>query len=298
MQRLEPKVLILDDDPSVTALLAEVLKQEGYEVIESNSPKDVLFLSRQFRPDLLLLDIMMPEVDGYDVCEFFRKDPELKLTRIIVLTARDDHESRVRAYQAGADVFLPKPFELDELREIVRNHTSSKLAVDRMMEDLRNLTIHDPTASCYNRKYLEKRIAEELRRLDRSPRNAVLLYIDLDQFKQINQRYGSAFGEEVLRSIAEAIRPELRDIDLLGTYQEDSFLLLLPDTSVSGAKAVVARIQEVVSSLVSLKRKRLALHASVVSAQLHKEDKLEDILDHLEQEMDKVKKFKAGQAAN
>src|SRR3972149_7826877 len=298
MQRLEPKVLILDDDPSVTALLAEGLKQEGYEVIESNSPKDVLFLSRQFRPDLLLLDIMMPEVDGYDVCEFFRKDPELKLTRIIVLTARDDHESRVRAYQAGADVFLPKPFELDELREIVRNHTSSKLAVDRMMEDLRNLTIHDPTASCYNRKYLEKRIAEELRRLDRSPRNAVLLYIDLDQFKQINQRYGFAFGEEVLRSIAEAIRPELRDIDLLGTYQEDSFLLLLPDTSVSGTKAVVAGIWEVVSSLVSLKRKRLALHASVVSAQLHKEDKLEDILDHLEQEMDKVKKFKAGQAAN
>ncbi|HJZ11312.1 MAG TPA: diguanylate cyclase [Acidobacteriota bacterium] len=296
MKRPDPKVLILDDDPSVTGLLADVMKLEGYEVLESNSSKDVLFLARQFRPDVLLLDLMMPEVDGCDVCGYFRNDPELRHTRIIVLTARDDQATKVRCYQAGADIFLSKPFELDELRQIVQNHVASKLGTDQLIEELRNMTVHDPASNCFNRRYMERRIVEELRRLERSHRQVALVLMDLDHFNQINLRYGFGFGNDVLKNVVEAIRHELRDIDLLGRYGEDSFLILLPDTTPSGAKSVVSRIQKVISSLVFLKKKRLVLHANMISKLLQKGAKLEDTLKTLENDLERVKQFKAGKA--
>jgi CheY-like chemotaxis protein len=93
---VQPKILILDDDAIVTELLTDIFESEGYTVAAFNSPKDVLYLARQFLPDVMILDIMMPEIDGYDVCEFFKRDPELRFTRIVILTARDDKESRMR----------------------------------------------------------------------------------------------------------------------------------------------------------------------------------------------------------
>jgi two-component system cell cycle response regulator len=296
MKRPDAKILILDDDPSVTGFLADVMQNDGYEVLESNSSKDVLFLARQFRPDVLLLDLMMPEVDGCDVCGFFRSDPELRHTRIIVLTARDDQPTRVRCYQAGADIFLSKPFEIDELRQIVHNHVSSKLGSDHLIEDLRKLTVHDPVSNCFNRRYMERRIAEELRRLERSNRQVAVILMQLDHFNQINLRYGFAFGNDVLKNVVESIKHELRDIDLLGRYGEDSFLIILPDTSPSGAKSVVSRIQKVISSLVFLKKKRLVLHANMISKLLQKGAKLEDTLHALEHDLERVKKFKVGKA--
>ena len=206
MQQRKPKVLILDDDPSLTDLLSVILKEEGYEVMASNSPKDVLFLARQFLPDVLLLDIMMPELDGFDVCEFFKRDAQLKFTRIIILTARDDRESRVRCYKAGADLFLPKPFEVDELRQIVSNYAESKLARERTMQELQNFTLMDRVTNAYNRHYMEKRISEELKRMQRFKRPMGLVLVHLDNFKSINVHYGYSFGNEVLKDVAEAVR--------------------------------------------------------------------------------------------
>lgn len=96
----EPKILILDDDSIITDLLTDIFENEGYRVAAFNSPKDVLYLARQFLPDVMILDIMMPEIDGYDVCEFFKRDPELRFTRIVILTARNDKESRIRCYRS------------------------------------------------------------------------------------------------------------------------------------------------------------------------------------------------------
>jgi diguanylate cyclase (GGDEF)-like protein len=288
------KILILDDDPSLTALLAEILKQDGYEVIESNSAKDVLFLARQFRPDLLLLDIMMPEVDGYDVCDYFRGDPELKFTRIVVLTALDNLESRLKCYRAGADVYLAKPFEISELREIIRNHLQSKLALDQLVNNLSDQTITDRTIDCYNRRYLEKRITEELKRVNRATRNTALLLIDLDQFQTILLRYGFAFGNEILKEVAGAIRNQLREIDLLGRYSDGSFLVVLPDTSASGAKSAASRIPNVVASLPFLKKKRIPLRVTVARSLIQKGTTLQDALDSLEAEMAKARAKQIG----
>jgi|GEM_PF-2385411 len=288
MNGRRPKILILDDDPSITDVLSEILNGEGYEVMASNSPKDVLFLARQFLPDVLLLDIMMPELDGFDVCEFFKRDAQLKFTRIIILTARDDRECRVRCFKAGADLFLSKPFEVDVLRQIVANHAESKLARERDFQELQNQTLMDTVTNCYNRHYMEKRVSEELKRMQRFRRPLGLILVHLDNFKSINVHYGYSFGNDVLKDVSEALRQELREFDLLARYNEDSFLILLPETPESGAKAVSSRVREVITSLVFLKKRKLTLQPAVYTMTFEKGTKPEDVITHLDHKLSEM----------
>jgi len=288
MRQRRPKVLILDDDPSITDLLSEILKEEGHEVMASNSPKDVLFLARQFLPDVLLLDIMMPEMDGFDVCEFFKRDAQLRFTRIIILTARDDRECRVRCYRARADLFLPKPFEVDELRQIISNYVDSKLAREREFQELQNLTLMDGVTNCYNRHYMEKRVSEELKRMQRFRRPMGLVLVHLDNLKPINLHYGYSFGNEVLKDVSEAVRQELREFDLLARYNDDSFLILLPETSEQGAKAAASRVREVITSLVFLKKKKLTLQPAVYTMTFEKGTSPEDVITDLDSKLSEM----------
>ena len=292
MKQRRPKVLILDDDPSLTELLSEILKEEGYDVMASNSPKDVLFLARQFLPDVLLLDLMMPELDGFDVCAFFKKDAQLKFTRIIILTARDDRESKVRCYKAGADLFLAKPFEVEELRQIVSNYAESKLARERTMQELQNLTLMDGVTDSYNRHYMEKRISEELNRMMRFRRAMGLILIHLDNLKSINIHYGYSFGNEVLKDVSRALRQELREFDLLARYNEDSFLILLPETTEQGVKSAASRVREIITSLGFPKKRKLTLQPAVYTKCYNKGVKPQDVLEELDQRLSELHSHK------
>lgn len=287
-EQRRPKVLILDDDSSLTGLLSEILKEEGYDVMASNSPKDVLFLARQFLPDVLLLDLMMPELDGFDVCEYFKRDAQLKFTRIIVLTARDDRESKVRCYKAGADLFLAKPFEIEELRQIVSNYAEAKLARERTMQDLENRTLMDHATNAYNRHYMEKRVSEELNRMARYKRPMGMILIHLDNLKSINLHYGYSFGDEVLRDVSDAIRQELREFDLLSRYNEDSFLILLPETSEQGVKAAASRMREIVTTLAFPKKRKLTLQPAVYTKCFDKSTKPEQVIHDLDQRLNEL----------
>jgi len=291
---VEPKVLILDDDPVITDLLAEVLQQEGFKVMASNSPKDVLFLAKQFLPDVLLLDIMMPEIDGYDVCDFFKRDAELKFTRIVMLTARDSLESRVKCYKAGADVVLSKPFEMDELREVIHSQVRGKLSTQQVFYDLQTQAVLDRTAQCYSRKYLDRRLSQELKRLERYKRTMALMLLDIDNFKVINARFGFGFGNEVLKDVAQTLRQDLRGSDLVGRYTEDSFLIVLPESTKLGARSVATRLHDDITSLVFLKKKKLALKATIATVMIEEPQKLEDVFGQLEEKLHEAQDLRLG----
>jgi two-component system, cell cycle response regulator len=294
MLRNEPKILILDDDPAITDLLSEILQHEGYKVLASNSPKDVLFLARQFRPDLLVLDIMMPEIDGYDVCEFFKKDPELKFTRIVVLSARNEKDARIKSYRVRADTFLGKPFEIDELREIIITNLLVKNTYDHIIAELQNQAMLDRVLNCYQRKYMEKRISEELKRMERSQYPVSLILFELDHFENVNIRYGFAFGNDVKKDVLEAVRHELREYDLIGRFDENSFVILLLDTGSEGLKSAAVRIHDVLSSMVFLQKKRLALDPTITILGVERGQKLEDVIPLLEEGIQRERARKQG----
>ncbi len=241
-----------------------------------------------------MLDIMMPEVDGYDVCTFFKRDPELKFTRIIVLSARSERESRIKSYKARADVFLAKPFDIDELREVVQSNLLSKAAADDIIADLERQVITDRTLQCYNRKYIEKRASEELKRADRYGYPVSAILFQLDNFETINIRYGFAFGNEVKKDVVRAVRNELRELDLIGRYAESSFIILLPDTSEEGLKIVSSRLHDVLSSMIFLRKRRLTLDPTIAALTAERGQKLEDMIALLEEELQRQRARKHG----
>lgn len=290
----DARILILDDDPSITELLLDVLKTDGYNVSAFNSPKDVLYLARHYLPDILILDLMMPEIDGFDVCAFFKKDPELRYTRILVLTARDSTETRVRAYQSGADLFLSKPFEIEEMRAMIRAALNNKVAYEQLIGDYRSQSIKDSSLQCFNWRYMESRILEELKRVDRNGRPFSVLLMDLDQFQSIISYFGHQFSHEVLRNVVDAMKNEIRESDLIGRYRDDSFILLLPETPEVGAKAAAARIQDVVSSLVFVKKRRFSVRATAVSVTVQKSSELSEVLQQLESDLKRAHDRKLG----
>jgi len=294
MESAQPRILIVDDDENITGLIADILQTEGYKVAVFNSSKDVLYFARQFQPDLLVLDIMMPEVDGCDVCRFFRNDPNLKYTRIMVLTARDDRDFRAKCYASGADLFMSKPFELDELRHAIGSNITAKRSYDRLIDELREQSILETSANCYTRKYLDKRISEELKRLDRNARPFSLVLFDIDQFRIVNERFGYEFGNQVLKSVIEAVRGQIRESDSLGRFSEDSFLLLLPETDTKGAKRVAARLRQTISSLTFLTKKRLTIRSTIVVLTVESKAKVEDVLRKLEEQLAKAQALKFG----
>lgn len=285
MNRPEAKILIIDDDPNITDLLSDILTQDGYKVIVCNSSRDALYMAQQIVPDLLLLDLMMPEMDGFDVCEFFKQDPVLKLSRIVILSVRDFPESRIKGYHVGADAYLSKPFQLDELREIIRRQILSKSEYDQTIHDLQDQNVLDPVTGSYNRKYLADRIAQEIKRNNRYDRKMSLLLFDLDRFKTMNLRYGYSFGNEILKNVVQTIKEQLRESDVIGRYEEDAFLVLLPETSKKDAETVASRIHETLSTLVSPKNKPLGLLATIATVEADKTSNTEDSIKKLEEHL-------------
>jgi len=113
------KVLVIDDEPEITEIVQSFLGEAGYQVMVENSPINVIEKARRFKPDVILLDIMMPEVDGYDICKEFKSDPEFAHTPVIFLTGKDRGDDMGRSFKSGGDLFIKKPFSCERLLEIV-----------------------------------------------------------------------------------------------------------------------------------------------------------------------------------
>ena len=113
------KVLVIDDEPEITEIVDSFLSEAGYQVMIENIPQNAVEIAKNFKPNIILLDIMMPDVDGYDICEALKKDPNLSTTPVIFLTGKDRNDDMGRSFKAGGDMFIKKPFSCERLLEIV-----------------------------------------------------------------------------------------------------------------------------------------------------------------------------------
>lgn len=113
------KVLVIDDEPEITEIVDSFLSEAGYQVMVENIPQNAVEIAINFKPNIILLDIMMPDVDGYDICEALKKDPNLSTTPVIFLTGKDRNDDMGRSFKAGGDMFIKKPFSCERLLEIV-----------------------------------------------------------------------------------------------------------------------------------------------------------------------------------
>jgi diguanylate cyclase (GGDEF)-like protein len=240
------KILIADDDPLSRRLLEKTLERAGYEVIAvSDGRQAVKSLSATDPPRLALLDWMMPELDGPGVCREIRKRREQNYVYMILLTSRQSKEDTVVGLESGADDYLVKPFNADELKARLRTGERILLLEDRLVEareDMRFKATHDHLTTLWNRGVIMDLLGRELTRSQRENGCTAVLLGDLDHFKSVNDTHGHLVGDQVLREVARRLLLSVRSYDFVGRYGGEEFLVMLnncrPDSAFGRAEEI------------------------------------------------------------
>ncbi|MCL6559787.1 MAG: diguanylate cyclase [Firmicutes bacterium] len=231
------EILIVDDDNALLLAIKERLEMEGFDVKTSNSGAQTLeTLSRHPYIDIIVLDIIMPDMGGLELCRRIRQNESWQNTPIIFLTAESSLDSKLFGFEAGADDYLAKPFALEEL--VVRVKTMFK-----RRNYYRELCLRDSLTGAFNRRYLSQRIAEEIARCGRTGQRFSIFILDLDDFKEINDKYGHLAGDKVLVELAKFLRSETRKSDVVSRYGGEEFVILFPDTPLDASIPVVYRLK-------------------------------------------------------
>jgi two-component system, cell cycle response regulator len=239
-------VLVADDSLVIRAVVRSNLEDEGYRVIEAVDGLAAVEQCRQDPPDVVLLDIEMPGLDGYQVLSELKRDPELKDIPVVFLTSRGGMADVVAGLRGGAHDYLKKPFEAAELLARVGSAFHVKKLQDQLQErnaELDRLSRTDALTGLYNRRHLDRELSRWHSDSVRHHDPLCLLMLDLDHFKQVNDTYGHPAGDLVIRAFADALRTELRAGDIGGRWGGEEFLVILPRTDLEGALAVAERIR-------------------------------------------------------
>ncbi len=240
-----PRVLIVDDDPTILSAVARLLTSH-FEVSVSLTGYGGLALAADHPPDLILLDVEIPDLDGYSVCESLKSNPQTESIPVVFLTSHSDEASEVRGLAAGASDFMAKPPRGGAVVARLDNLVRMKQLGDRLQVNAKT----DYLTGLANRSEFDRVLDLEVRRSNRNGQPLSLLMIDVDYFKAYNDRYGHPSGDEVLRRVAKALRPfPARAADLVARYGGEEFVLVLPETDQFGAGCLSRSILQSVDAL-------------------------------------------------
>ncbi|MSP58933.1 MAG: diguanylate cyclase [Myxococcales bacterium] len=233
-------ILAIDDSPDIHELLAAQLRPENLIIHHAIGAHEGLRMARELQPDLVLLDVDMPAMSGYDVCRRLKDDPQTCSLPVIFLSGDAESGSKVQGLDLGAVDYITKPFDSSELRARVR----AALRTRRYHELLSQRAQLDGLTGLWNRSYFDRRLAEELAAARRYGRRVGLILIDIDHFKKINDTYGHPVGDQVLQAMGELLHTRIRTTDAACRYGGEEFAVVLSETDGPGARRAADRVQE------------------------------------------------------
>jgi diguanylate cyclase (GGDEF)-like protein len=249
------KILVVDDSRTQLEWVQQALVREGFEVRTAADGKEAIRKVKLEPPDLVLLDMILPDMDGLEVLRIIKARKDEDFIPVIILSVKADLDSKVAGLRIGADDFLAKPFaEAELLARCAAMLRIKKLqdelhATKRMLEEQ---TITDSLTGLRNRRFFDERLHEEFGRAQRYSDPVSLIMLDLDHFKRVNDRFGHQTGDIVLRESAGLLKASLRDPDIPARYGGEEFAVILPKTHVQGALAVAERIWRAIGEKVFL----------------------------------------------
>jgi diguanylate cyclase (GGDEF)-like protein len=235
-----PIALVIDDSVDVHRLLAARLKQEEIELVCTADPREGLVLAAATPPAVILLDLDMPGMDGFEVLRALKDDSATQHIPVIILSGMAGMQDKVTAFELGAIDYVVKPFEFTELRVRLR----SALRVHRLLAMLASRAQLDGLTGLWNRAYFDQRLAEEVSKSGRNGRPFSIAIADADHFKSVNDTFGHPAGDAVLQGLAKILRRECRLSDIVCRYGGEEFVILMPDTPPTDAAAVCERIRQ------------------------------------------------------
>ncbi|MGZ3181944.1 MAG: diguanylate cyclase domain-containing protein [Telluria sp.] len=239
------KVLVADDDAINRQVLGELLKPE-YTVLLAKNGEQAIERAIKHQPDLILLDVMMPDMDGYAVLERLRADPQTEQVAVIFISGLGRPEDEARGLMMGAADYIAKPFN----PTVVTARVATHLELVRQRRMLERLAHVDALTELANRRRFDEAYDTEWRRARRSGLPLSLALLDIDCFKQYNDQYGHPAGDRALRAVARCAAACLRrSADLAARYGGEEFVLLIPETDAAHAQQAIQAIGEMVAEL-------------------------------------------------
>jgi two-component system, cell cycle response regulator len=247
------RLLLVDDDRTMLEHMSAVVRDLGHEAIIAQTWTEALRLFRDGRPDLVLLDVMMPTMDGYKLARIMKGDTP-QFVPIILLTALEDLEAKRRGMAAGADDFMTKPVTPLELQIRLQSLLRIKQLTDELARanlQLARLATTDELTGLATRRQLYHDLEREFQRAKRHLAPLAVLMIDVDHFKQINDTIGHQAGDRVLRLIGEALRMTIRATDYAGRFGGEEFMVLAPETGMDSVGVLAERLRQAVAQATS-----------------------------------------------
>lgn len=239
------KILIVDDDQDLQMFVSATLAASGYDVQSAYSGEEALSLIHKWHPDLVILDMNMPGINGLETLKVLKEQKQY--VAVIFLTADSSTERVIQGLDAGADDYMPKPFSPNELLARVRAQLRIKELTDRLSEankKLQALVDIDDLTGLYNMRNLYDKLEFEMKRARRYKRQVGVVMMDMDNFKNVNDGHDHLFGSFVLKEVGGIIRANIRDTDIGARYGGDEFILILTETNAQGATIFAERLRE------------------------------------------------------
>lgn len=288
------KILIVDDEKDMLQVINDVLSPEHYHLINAVSGEHALKILEKEKIDLMLLDLNMPGIGGYEVCRRVKKLPDGKFFPIIILSSNSQEVDKVAALGIGAVDYIIKPFSTGELRARIRTQLKVKGMQDDLLKQksiMSKLAVHDELTGLYNRRYLLSRMDEELARAARYRSPLTCMIIDVDDFKKINDTYGHAAGDRVLIDLSDLLKKFVRETDVVARYGGEEFIILLPETDIPGSVSFAERLLEQVRNATFARGKEnLCMTVSIgISGNQNAEVNKQKLLDEADQYLYKAK---------
>lgn len=241
-----PKILIVDDVPANIKVLIQALKNPEYDILAATNGSEALATASLEQPDLILLDIMMPQMDGYEVCAELKKNKNTQQIPIIFVTVKDEDEDETRGLDLGAVDYLTKPIRTPIVKARVRNH----LELKRQRDLLKKLSLIDGLTSIPNRRSFDEFLDFEWKRALRTKTPISIIMMDIDYFKLYNDYYKHTAGDECLKKVAHTLSNSIkRKTDLVARYGGEEFVCALPFVEIDDAVNIAENMRQNVMNL-------------------------------------------------
>lgn len=276
-------VMAVDDNPVNRLLIKKVLVKGGYNYTIFDSGKDILLSLKKHQPDLILMDLMMPELDGLEVCSQIKSNPKLKDIPIIFITASDEKDNVLQAFNLGAVDYITKPFHHQELLARIKTHLDLKRTRDELtktLKKLKKLATTDSLTGIPNRRYFLDLTEREFNLAKRKKRFFSILIIDIDFFKKINDDYGHFVGDKAIKFLTNNIIQIVRKEDFVARWGGEEFVVFLSDMYGEVAFGIAERIRsKVEKTFLNIDKETIHMTVSIGGSYFDEKDKsIEDVL--------------------